>query len=116
MNDLPTFEDYCACLQRGGGIPVYSGTVLQRGYGIGGIFRGLANGLIPLLPKIGKIVGKTALAVAADKMSGVPFSKSLKNRGLETGKRLLSDAVKNKQKRTRKPVKRIRKTDAFGAI
>ena len=112
----PTCQEYTACLQSGGGLPVYSGTILQRGYGIGGLFWGLVSGLIPLLPKIGKLVGKTALGVAVDKMSGIPLSKSIKNRGIETGKRLLADAVKNKQKRIRRPVKRIRKSDVFGAV
>ena len=51
---------------------------MQRGYGIGGLFRGLATSLLPLLPKVEKFVAKTALGVAADKFTAIPTSKSLK--------------------------------------
>ena len=67
----PTCEEYTSCLQRGG-LPVYSGTVMQRGYGIGGIFKGLSSFLITLLPSLGKAVAKTAIRVVNDRMSGVP--------------------------------------------
>ena len=65
-------EEYMTCLQRGGS-PFYSGSVMQRGYGIGGLFKGIDTTLLPLLPKIGKFVGKTALGVVSDKLSGVPL-------------------------------------------
>ena len=67
-----------ACLQSGSGIPVYSGTIMQRGYGVGGLFRRLASGLLTLLPRIGKTVMSIALGVANDKMRGVPLSEALK--------------------------------------
>ena len=89
----PSVDDYINCFQIGGGVPVYSGSILQRGYGIGGLFRSLASGLIPLLPKLGRTLAKTAattaLGVAADKFRGVPLSRSIKTRGLETGRKLL---------------------------
>ena len=74
------------CSQSGSGIPVYSGTIMQRGYGVGGLFRRLDNGLLPFLPIMGNAVASTALGVASDKMRGVPLSETLKKRGLETGK------------------------------
>ena len=77
------------CLQSGSGIPVFSGTIMQRGYGVGGLFRRLASGLLPLLPRIGKAVASTALGVVSDKMRGVPLSEALKKRGLEAGKTML---------------------------
>ena len=83
----PSCEEYTACLQRGGS-PFYSGSIMQRGYGIGGLFKGLANTLISLLPKVGKFVAKTALGVAADKLSGIPLSKSIKKRASSVGKKL----------------------------
>ena len=61
--------------------------------------------LIPILPKIDVFYGRTALSVAADKLNAIPISQSLKWRGLETAKRLLSDA----EKRKRMTVKRSRK-------
>ena len=86
---FPTCDQYVACLQSGSGIPVYSGTIMQRGYGVGGLLRRLASGLLPLLRRIGKHVASTALRVARDKMRGVPLSDALKKRGLEAGKKLL---------------------------
>ena len=123
----PSCEEYTACLQRGGS-PFYAGSVMQRGYGIGGLFRGLANTLLPLLPKIGKFVAKTALGVAADKLAGIPISKSVKKRASTAGKKAVLDAISNttstprrrsvkRNKRTRvKPAKRIRRSDVFGTI
>lgn len=120
----PSCEQYQACLQRGGGsVPVYSGTIMQRGYGFGGLFRRLANGLIPLLPSI----GKAALGVASDKMSGIPLSRALKTRSLQAGKDMLlrtAAATTNAPRKKRKSVKRrapisgrrIRKSDVFGSI
>ena len=101
---FPTCDQYVECLQSGSGIPVYSGTIMQRGYGVGGLFRRLASGLLPLLPIIGKAVASTALGVVSDKMRGVPLSEALKKRGLEAGKKLLFNRKPAKRKRT---VKRI---------
>ena len=121
----PSCDDYVTCLQKGGG-PHYSGSVMQRGYGIGGLFRGLASTLIPLLPKVGKFVAKTALGVASDKLAGVPLSKSVKKRATTARKKLVLNALSNtprsapakkRNKRSRAgSVKRIRTTDAFGTV
>ena len=121
----PLCEEYTACLQRGG-MPVYSGSVMQRGYGLGGLFKGLATSLIPLLPKVGKFVAKTAMDVVGDKMAGIPISKSIKKRTTTAGKKMLLNAISNtpsqrstikRNKRRRvKSNKRIRATDAFGTI
>lgn len=121
----PTCDDYVACLQQGGS-PFYKGSVMQRGYGIGGLFRGLANTLLPLLPKVGKFVAKTALGVASDKLAGVPLSKSIKKRTTAAGKKLVLDAISNplpakrpakkNKRRTPKTSKRIRIHDAFGTV
>ena len=81
-----TCDQYVACLQSGSGIPVFSGTRMQRGYGVGGLFRRLESGLLPLLPRLGKAVASTALGVVSDKMRGVSLSEALKKRGLKAGK------------------------------
>ena len=52
---------------------------MQRGYGVGGLFRRLASGLLLVLPRIGKDVASTALEVVRNKMRGVPLSEALKN-------------------------------------
>ena len=117
----PSCAEYEACLQSGRGIPVYSGTIMQRGYGVGGLFRSLANGLLPLLPKLGKAVAATALGVASDKMRGIPLSRAIKTRGLAAGKDFLLSSVKKSPRKTvkrrvRPTTKRIRKSDVFGTI
>ena len=68
---FPICDQYVECFQRGSGIPVYSGIIMQRGYGVGGLFRRLASGLVPLLPRIGKAISSTALGVASDEIRGV---------------------------------------------
>ena len=121
----PSCDNYMTCLQRGGG-PYYGGSVMQRGYGIGGLFKGLATSLLPLLPKVGKFVAKTALGVASDKLAGIPLSKSVRKRSSAAGKKLIMNALsttatpkrgvkRNKRRRTT-PGKRIRTTDAFGTV
>ena len=55
-------------------------------YGVGGLFRRLACGLLPLLLSIGKTIVSIALGVASDRMRGVSLSDALKKRGLEAGK------------------------------
>ena len=111
---FPTCDQYVECLQSGSGIPVYSGTIIQRGYGVGGLFRRFASGLLPLLPRIGKAVASTALGVVSDKMRGVPLSEALKKRGLEAGKKC--KRKKTVKRRSRTVNKRIRKSDVFGSI
>ena len=71
---------------------------MQRGYGVGGLFRRLASGLLPLLHRIGKAVAPTALGVVSDKMRGVPLSEALKKHGLEAGKKLLFNRKPPKRK------------------
>ena len=86
---FPTCDQYVECMQSGSGIPMYTGTIMQRGYGVGGLFRRLASGLLTLLPRIGKAVASTALVVASDKMRGIHLSGALKRRGLEAGKKIV---------------------------
>ena len=118
----PSCDEYTTCLQRGGS-PAYAGTVMQRGYGIGGIVKGLTSSLIPLLPKFGKAAATTAVGICSDKMSGIRLSKSIKKRSVDTGRSMIMNALSNKptrKRRNKRPsarhVKRIRSTDAFGSI
>ena len=73
-------------------------------------------------------MGKAALGVVSDKLSGVPLSKSVKKLYVLAGKKLLPNALsngphttntntlkRNKRKRTR-VIKRIRTVDAFGTV
>ena len=47
-------------LQRGGNVPFYRGPVLQRGYGLGSIFKSVARSVMPSLKEIGKSALTTA--------------------------------------------------------
>ena len=99
---------------------------MQRGYGIGGLFKALASTLLPLLPKVGKFIAKTALGVAGDKLAGVPLSKSIRKRTAAAGKKFIIDAISKppptrramkRNKRSRPQTrKRIRTADVFGVV
>ena len=53
-------------LQRGGNVPFYRGQVLQRGYGLGSIFKSVARSAKPSLKEIGKSALTTGLEVLQD--------------------------------------------------
>ena len=100
---------------------MYSGIIMQRGYGVGGLFRRLASGVLPLSPILAKAVASTALGVVSDRMIDVPFSKALKKYCFEAGKNgnLTGNLRKEKEtvKRCTRPVnKRIHNSDVFGSI
>ena len=53
-------------LQRGGNVHFYRGPVLQRGYGLGSIFKRVARSVMPSLKEIGKSALTTGLEVLQD--------------------------------------------------
>ena len=57
-------------LQRGGNVPFYRGPVLQRGYGLGSIFKSVARSVMPSLKEIGKSALTTGLEVLQDVAKG----------------------------------------------
>ena len=57
-------------LQRGGNVPFYRGPVLQRGYGLGGIFKSVARSAMSSLKEIGKYALTTRLEVLQDVAKG----------------------------------------------
>ncbi len=53
---------YCECQQSGGAyLPVYSGTLIQRGGGLGSIFSSIFRSVAPLLKTGARASGKAAL-------------------------------------------------------
>ncbi len=70
---------------------------MQRGYGIGGIFRSLARFAMPLFKKSAESVGKPALKVATevgrDVLDGKSFKESAKSRGREVFKDLANQGA-----------------------
>ena len=64
--DEKLLRDHFLRQQRGGNIAGYHGARMQRGYGIGGIFKSLARYAIPLFKQGAKVVGKRALQAATE--------------------------------------------------
>jgi hypothetical protein len=64
--DAKLLKDHFLRQQRGGNIAGFRGARMQRGYGIGGIFKSLARYAIPLFKQGAKIVGKRALQAATE--------------------------------------------------
>ena len=85
-------------IKRGGGFPtIYRGPVLQRGYGIGNMFKSLSRAVMPALKEGLKTVGKTALQTGLDVMQDVSrgenFKTAAKNRLKENSLGLLDDTL-----------------------
>ncbi|GFV91505.1 uncharacterized protein F54H12.2 [Trichonephila clavipes] len=82
--------------QIGSGLTHYKGINFQKGFGIGGIFRGLFRAALPFLVKGGKTIGKEVLTtgsrVASDVLSGENF-KVVKTRSRESGGKLAQKAI-----------------------
>ena len=85
--------------QRGGNIAGFRGVGMQRGYGIGGIFKRLARYAIPLFKQGAKVAGKRALQagteVGQDIIQGENVKESFKSRR----KQEASDVVENAAKK-----------------
>ena len=96
--DVNELTDYFLRHQRGGNIVGFHGASMQRGYGIGGIFKSLARFAIPLLKKSAATVGKRAIKAATDigkdVLGGKTFKESTKSRGREVVKDLAEQGAK----------------------
>ncbi|MCP4495047.1 MAG: hypothetical protein GY820_48270 [Gammaproteobacteria bacterium] len=79
--------------QTGDGLPAFSGSAYQRGYGLGGVFKGLMRFVMPMVKQAGKAVGKqvlrTAGEIAQDVVNDVSVKESLERRGKRGVGRLL---------------------------
>ena len=83
--------------QAGNGYPVFAGSRMQRGYGLGSIFSGLFKAATPLLKRGAKALGKQALStgmeLANDLLEGRNFKTAAKSRLKKAGSSLMKDAV-----------------------
>ena len=83
--NVKQLTDHYLRQQHGGNIVGFRGARIQRGYGIGGIFKSLARIAIPLFKRGAKAVGKRALKAATevgqDVLEGKDVIKSAKSRG-----------------------------------
>ena len=80
-------------LQRGGNVPFYRGPVLQRGYGLGSIFKSVARSVMPSLKEIGKSALTTGLEVLQDVPKGENIKTAAKKRLKESSLAFLDDTV-----------------------
>ena len=118
------YTDYYTA-QVGTGLPVFVGSSIQRGHGVGNILKGLFNAVVPLFSSVGKTLGKqalnTGLQIAGDVVSGHNLKESAKHRAREAGHSLLNKAVHHarkpiKRKKSQKNISRskVRRRNAFG--
>ena len=88
--DEKLLRDHFLRQQRGGNIAGFRGVPMQRGYGIGGIFKSLARYAIPLFKQGAKVVGKRALQAATevgqDTLQGKNVRESVKTHGCDVVK------------------------------
>ena len=76
------YEDYYG--RQNGGSPVFRGSVIQRGHGLGSVLRGLFRSALPLINRGAKALGKhalrTGLEIANDVVDGSSFKESARSR------------------------------------
>ena len=99
--------------QVGTGLPVFRGNRVQRGHGLGSMFKGLLKSVVPLVKSGAKSLGKQALStgldITRDVLSGQNFKDAARQRLRETGTETLRK-VQNKMQSAvgQKSIKRMR--------
>ena len=82
-------------------MPAFHGTRIQRGYGLGGILRGMFNWLLPHTKTAAKTMGnealRTGVGVAQDVMQGQDFQSSIKSRAANSVRGLAKRAINGDQ-------------------
>ena len=121
---------YTVSYQTGNGIKSFRGPVMQRGYGLGGFFKGLARSFAPIFKQgishVGKKALSTGLKVVRDVSQGKKLKDSIKQRGKESLNEVVADiksGVKQKLISRKRSIKgkgagvnkrnKKRKTDIF---
>lgn len=105
ITDDPTlWVEFFASQTGGNG---FVGDPFQRGgFALGGLFKGLARMVLPVIKKAGKAVGKQALktgvAVAQDALAGRNVGEAFDEHGRVAAAKLLNKAVSRKQPRRRR--------------
>ena len=86
-------------LQRGSNVSFYRGPVLQRGCGLGSIFKSVARSVMPSLKEIGKSALTTGLEVLQDVAKGENIKTAAKKRLKENSLAFLDDTVSRMSRR-----------------
>ena len=105
--DRNLFDDYYVN-QAGGGSSVFRGAQMQKGHGLGGLFRGIIKSAIPLLKSgmkaatpmlkkgaksLGKQMLHSGMNLAGDLLEGKSLKSSANARVLQAGHRLKRKAL-----------------------
>ena len=90
-------RQYGGYVQSGkGGFPVFRGSRMQRGYGIGSVLSGMLRAAVPFLRRGAQALGKqalrTGLDVGRDVLSGRKFKDSARQRTMQTMKNVVENA------------------------
>ena len=131
----PKLKPHISSNHIGGSMPVFRGATMQRGYGLGGMLKGLFKSAVPLLKQSGKLFGKRALQSGINIAQNVMKGNHLKNASTtelkritkqikpssRSGKKKLSTMHKKKSKGRptiifRKTKKRKRSPDIFDTL
>ena len=103
---------------KGGDFPVFRGSRMQRGYGLGSILSGVFRTAIPFLKRGAKALGKEALRtgvnIGQDVLSGQNLRTAARQRGLESIRNVAKKSTRRLSSKTRstpakKGIKRKRK-------
>ncbi len=109
-----SFEQYYSN-QANSKFPVFRGSVYQRGYGFGDVFKNIFRWIIPLVKehvkpiatKVGKEALKTATNIASDALSGKDLKSSAKSRIEETLSKIPSGQFGNGSKKHYKKKRKV---------
>ena len=86
---------YTIKYQTGNGLKPFRGPAFQRGYGLGGFFKGLARSFAPVLKqglaRVGKKALKTGVQVFQDVSQGKSVKESIKRRGKQNINEMFTD-------------------------
>lgn len=90
-------RQYGGYVQSGkGGFPVFRGSRMQRGYGIGSVLSGMLRAAVPFLKRGAQALGKqalrTGLDVGRDVLSGQKLKDSARQRTMQTMRNVMENA------------------------
>ena len=91
-------------------IPIYAGSKIQKGHGLGAIFGNLLKSALPVIKQgaisLGKTALKTGLGVAHEALSGKNVKQALKDNSQRAGRDILQQAIKSTTQTTKRSNKR----------
>ncbi len=109
-----SFYDNYYTKQVGSALPVFHGSSIQYGEGLGNLLSGLFRSAMPLLKQGAATLGRTALQTSADivedALSGKNIKSSVKSRVRQAGRKLGSRAVSRAKEIAQRGRGRRRKT------